>query len=80
MHFLFGVTAKYDDLYQSINLGLSSSLILMNVSLSLLNWVRSCSTVPLAVVMFWVRSRVRLPTIVIKTGFFDASCNDNSPL
>jgi hypothetical protein len=41
-----------NDLSWSINLGLSSSLILMKVSLLILYWGLSRSAVPLAVVMF----------------------------
>ena len=78
-HFSPGVTTD-NDLRLSINLGLSSSLMLMNVSLFVLYWGFSCSAVPLAVVMFWVRARVRFPTIELKTGFSEASCADSNPL
>ena len=51
VHFSPGVTTD-TDFRLSINLGLSSSLILMNVSLFVLYWGFSCSAVPLTVVMF----------------------------
>ena len=51
IHFSPGVTTD-TDFRLSINLGLSSSLILMNVSLFVLYWGFSCSAVPLTVVMF----------------------------
>ena len=50
-HFSGCVTTDAD-LSWSISLGLSSSLILMNVSLFILYLGLSCSTVPLIVVMF----------------------------
>ena len=50
-HFSFCVTTDAD-LSWSISLGLSSSLILINVSLFPLYWGLSSSTVPLIVVMF----------------------------
>jgi hypothetical protein len=52
VHFSLGITTD-NDFRKSINLGLSSSLILMNVSLFVLYWGFSCSAaVPLTVVIF----------------------------
>jgi hypothetical protein len=78
-HFSPGVTTD-NDLRLSINMGLSSSLMLMKVSLFVLYWGFNCSAVPLTVVMFWVRAGVRFPIIELKTGFSDTSCTDNNPL
>ncbi len=52
-HFSPGVTTD-NDLRLSINMCLSSSLMLMKVSLFVLYWGFNCSAVPLTVVMFWV--------------------------